>query len=37
VIAGKLRLVLLRQIGTAVTCADARPEDICAAIDACCA
>ncbi len=37
VIAGKLRLVLLRQIGSAVTHAEALPGDIRAAIDACCA
>jgi 3-dehydroquinate synthase len=36
VIAGKLRLVLLRQIGTAATYAEASPGDIRAAIDACC-
>ncbi len=37
VIAGKLRLVLLRQIGSALTYADATATDICGAIDACCA
>lgn len=37
VIAGKLRLVLLRQIGVATTYAEAPAEDIRAAIDACCA
>ncbi len=37
VIAGKLRLVLLRQIGNAITYADASPGEICAAIEACCA
>jgi 3-dehydroquinate synthase len=37
VIAGRLRLVLLRQIGEAVTFADTSPEDIRAAIEACCA
>ncbi|QDX79921.1 3-dehydroquinate synthase [Denitratisoma sp. DHT3] len=36
VLAGRLRLVLLREIGTAVTWADAPPADIRAAIDACC-
>ena len=33
---GKMRLVLLRQIGQAVTCADAAPDDIRATIAACC-
>jgi len=37
VIAGKLRLVLLQQIGTAVTCGDAAASDIRAAIEDCCA
>ncbi|MGE5469092.1 MAG: 3-dehydroquinate synthase [Ignavibacteria bacterium] len=37
VVAGKLRLVLLRRIGEAVTFGDAPPEDIRAAIEACCA
>jgi 3-dehydroquinate synthase len=37
VIAGKLRLVLLKQLGTAVTFAESPPEDIRAAIEACCA
>ena len=37
VVAGKLRLVLLRQIGAAATYADAPPEDIRAAIETCCA
>jgi 3-dehydroquinate synthase len=37
VIAGRLRLVLLRQLGQAVTWADAPQADIRAAIDACCA
>ncbi|MBI4986300.1 MAG: 3-dehydroquinate synthase [Rhodocyclales bacterium] len=37
VIAGKLRLVLLQQIGTAVTCGDAAATDIRAAIEDCCA
>jgi 3-dehydroquinate synthase len=37
VIAGKLRLVLLRRIGVATTYADAPAADIRAAIDACCA
>lgn len=36
VIAGSLRLVLLKQIGQAVTSADAAREEIAAAIDACC-
>lgn len=37
VIAGRLRLVLLRGVGQAVTWADAPQADIRAAIDACCA
>ena len=37
VIAGRLRLVLLRRLGEAVTHADAPAADIRAAIDACCA
>ncbi|SMB21025.1 3-dehydroquinate synthase [Sterolibacterium denitrificans] len=37
VIAGKLRLVLLKRIGEAVTHADAPRADIVAAIEACCA
>lgn len=37
VIAGRMRLVLLRRLGEAVTYADATREDIRAAIDACCA
>jgi 3-dehydroquinate synthase len=37
VIAGKLRLVLLQKLGTAVTFAESPPEDIRAAIEACCA
>ena len=37
VIAGKLRLVLLRQLGNAVTYGDAPPADIRAAIEECCA
>ncbi|MDK9723433.1 MAG: 3-dehydroquinate synthase [Sterolibacteriaceae bacterium MAG5] len=37
VIAGKLRLVLLKQLGAAVTWGDAPEADIRAAIDACCA
>jgi len=37
VIAGRLRLVLLKRLGEAVTFADATPGDIRAAIDACCA
>jgi 3-dehydroquinate synthase len=36
VIAGRLRLVLLRRLGKATTWADASPSDIAAAIDACC-
>ncbi len=36
VIAGKLRLVLLKHIGEAVTWGDAPREDIVAAIEACC-
>ncbi|MBA3031524.1 MAG: 3-dehydroquinate synthase [Rhodocyclaceae bacterium] len=36
VIAGRLRLVLLRQLGNAVTWADASQVEIRAAIDACC-
>jgi 3-dehydroquinate synthase len=36
VIAGKLRLVLLRHLGEAVTYGDAPPEQIRAAIEACC-
>ena len=37
VIAGRLRLVLLKRLGEAVTCGDAAEADIRAAIDACCA
>lgn len=37
VVAGRLRLVLLRQVGTAVTWAEAPQAEIRAAIDACCA
>lgn len=37
VIAGRLRLVLLRKVGDAVTHADAPPAEIRAAIEACCA
>ena len=37
VLAGRLRLVLLRRVGQAVTWADAPREDILAAIEACCA
>jgi 3-dehydroquinate synthase len=37
VIAGRLRLVLLKQIGTAVTHAEATAADIRAAIETCCA
>jgi 3-dehydroquinate synthase len=36
VIAGRLRLVLLKQLGTAVTWAEAPPAEIRAAIEACC-
>ena len=36
VIAGRLRLVLLKQLGKAVTWADAPPDDIVAAIEDCC-
>ena len=36
VIAGRLRLVLLKSIGEAVTWAEAPPADICAAIETCC-
>ena len=36
VIAGTLRLVLLKALGEAVTCADAPQEKIRAAIDHCC-
>ncbi len=37
VVAGRLRLVLLKRLGTAVTYADASQGEIRAAIDACCA
>jgi 3-dehydroquinate synthase len=37
VIAGRLRLVLLKRLGEAVTYADAPQSEIRAAIDACCA
>lgn len=37
VLAGRLRLVLLKKLGEAVTWADAPPSEIRAAIDACCA
>jgi len=37
VIAGRMRLVLLKRLGEAVTVADATADDIRAAIDACCA
>lgn len=37
VLAGRLRLVLLKKLGEAVTWADASPSEISAAIDACCA
>lgn len=37
VIAGRLRLVLVRRLGEAITYADAPAEDIRAAIDTCCA
>jgi 3-dehydroquinate synthase len=36
VVAGRLRLVLLKRIGEAVTWSDAAPADITAAIEACC-
>jgi len=36
VIAGNLRLILLKGLGNAVTCADAPPAEIVAAIEACC-
>jgi 3-dehydroquinate synthase len=37
VLAGRLRLVLLKQIGAAVTCSDAPASEIRAAIESCCA
>lgn len=37
VIAGKMRLVLLKRLGEAVTSSDVSPADIRAAIEACCA
>jgi 3-dehydroquinate synthase len=37
VIAGRLRLVLLKRLGEAVTYADAPPAEIRAAIESCCA
>lgn len=37
VIAGKLRLVLLKRLGEAITSSEASPADIRAAIEACCA
>lgn len=37
VIAGRLRLVLLKGMGEAITCSDASEADIRAAIDTCCA
>ncbi len=37
VVAGRLRLVLLRQLGQAVTFVEAREADIISAIEACCA
>lgn len=37
VIAGRMRLVLLKRPGEAITCADAPQSEICAAIEACCA
>jgi 3-dehydroquinate synthase len=37
VIAGRMRLVLLKQIGEAVTYGDAAPDDVKAAIETCCA
>lgn len=36
VIAGRMRLVLLKQIGEAVTCSSATPEQIKATIETCC-
>ncbi|MDY0038249.1 MAG: 3-dehydroquinate synthase [Zoogloea oleivorans] len=36
VLAGRMRLVLLKRLGEAVTWADAPPDEIRAAIDACC-
>ena len=36
VMAGKLRLVLLRRLGEAVTYSEATPEQIAATVDACC-
>jgi 3-dehydroquinate synthase len=36
VIAGSLRLILLKGLGQAVTCADAPDADIAAAIESCC-
>jgi 3-dehydroquinate synthetase len=36
VVAGRLRLVLLKRLGEAVTWADAPPEPILAAIEECC-
>jgi 3-dehydroquinate synthase len=36
VVAGQLRLVLLKRIGEAVTWSDAKPADIVAVIEACC-
>jgi 3-dehydroquinate synthase len=36
VIAGNMRLVLLKALGEAVTCADAPQDDIVAAIENCC-
>lgn len=37
VIAGQLRLVLLKRLGEAVTCSDAPQAEILATVDACCA
>jgi 3-dehydroquinate synthase len=37
VIAGRLRLVLLKRLGEAITYANAAPADIRAAIETCCA
>jgi 3-dehydroquinate synthase len=36
VVAGKLRLVLLKHLGEAITYGEAPPEQIRAAIEACC-
>ena len=36
VVAGNLRLILLKALGNAVTCADAPRDEIVAAIESCC-